>query len=210
MGGASDASRPRSKMRLPCGAQRVAKMMDAGPDLLIAVIIAFIRWVMGVVVRTYEAYDTANDMYTTLILKSHAVRPSRLSLATPIVRCLPAPLMLASSSRAVAVSVGASAQPEKRISPSSTIIHLDEEGHDADGESSPPSMLSRQGGCSSSSCHLDPGEPSSPAACARPVRPTAKLPERRERQEPSQPECVDIHAGTHMQPAAEILPGAST
>ena len=189
-------------MRLPCGAQRVAKMMDAGPDLLIAIIIAFIRWVMGVVVRTYEAYDTANDMYTALVLKTHAVRPSRLSLTTPIVRCLPAPL-LASGSRAVAISVGASAKPEKRISPSSTIIHLDEEGDDA--ESSPPSMISRQSGSSSSCRFLDCDEPSSPA-CASPVRPTAKLPERREGQEPNHPECIGAHADAHMQPASEILP----
>ena len=193
-------------MRFPSGAQRVAKLMDAGPDLLIAIIIAFIRWVMGVVVRTYEAYDTASYMYTTLLLKSDALRPSRcLSVASPLIRALPAPL-IASGSSAVAASVAASAKPEKRISPSSTIIHLDEDGHDVDDE---PSPCCSAGSSSSSSCRfLDCAEATSPRAEAG--RPTAKLPERREVEEPCDPEAVALHADAEVQPAVEMQPAVST
>jgi hypothetical protein len=194
-------------MRLPSGAQRVAKLMDAGPDLLIAIIIAFIRWVMGVVVRTYEAYDTASYMYTTLVLKSDALRPSRLSLASPLIRALPAPL-IASGRSAVAASVAASAKPEKRISPSSTIIHLDEEGHDVDDEPSPDVLLGRESSSSSSCRFLDCAEATSPRAEA--VRPTAKLPERREVEETCDPEALALHANAEVQPAAEMQPAVST
>lgn len=194
-------------MRLPSGAQRVAKLMDAGPDLLIAIIIAFIRWIMGVVVRTYEAYDTASYMYTTLVLKSDALRPSRLSLASPLIRVLPVPL-IASGSRVVAASVAGSAKPEKRISPSSTIIHLDEEGHDVDNEPSPDVLLGRESSNSSCCRCLDCAEATSP--CAEAVRPTAKLPERREVDKLCEPEAVALHADAEVQSAAAMHPAVST